>query len=124
DLQAARERRAQADAQAASGSPSPASAEQATTAGVSPTEDTLETPLDVDTPLEAYLFDDPATPASPAERTPTATPSESAPTTEPQIAPEPEAESQPATKPRRSSRRKRASVPSWDEIMFGGGKSE
>ncbi|MER6941949.1 septation protein SepH, partial [Nocardioides sp. NPDC000441] len=33
-----------------------------------------------------------------------------------------EAQQKPAKKS--SARRKRASVPSWDEIMFGGGKSE
>ena len=37
--------------------------------------------------------------------------------------PEPEAEAEPARKPARKSRG-RASVPSWDEIMFGGGKQE
>jgi hypothetical protein len=36
--------------------------------------------------------------------------------------PEPAAEEEPARKP--AKKRGRASVPSWDEIMFGGGKGE
>ncbi|MGN6576563.1 MAG: septation protein SepH [Nocardioides sp.] len=45
--------------------------------------------------------------------------------TEPEPAPEPapEAEPEPVRKPARKNRG-RASVPSWDEIMFGGGKQE
>ena len=38
--------------------------------------------------------------------------------------PEPAAEEQPQPEPRRKGRRGRASVPSWDEIMFGGGKGD
>ena len=41
---------------------------------------------------------------------------------EPEPEPEPAAEEQP--QPRRKGRRGRASVPSWDEIMFGGGKGD
>jgi hypothetical protein len=40
---------------------------------------------------------------------------------EPEPEPEPAAEEQ---QPRRKGRRGRASVPSWDEIMFGGGKAD
>jgi hypothetical protein len=43
--------------------------------------------------------------------------------TEPEPAEEPEPEPEPARKPARKGRG-RASVPSWDEIMFGGGKQE
>ncbi|MDP3890419.1 septation protein SepH [Nocardioides sp.] len=47
---------------------------------------------------------------------------------EPEPAPEPEPSSDPAAEEpparRPSKKRGRASVPSWDEIMFGGGKSE
>ena len=78
-------------------------------------EDTVETPLEVDTPVEAYLFDDPVAPARRDEQQPAAEQADS--TQEP-------ATEEPPAKPRRTSRRKRASVPSWDEIMFGGGKSE
>ncbi|MFC4784743.1 septation protein SepH [Nocardioides sp. MAHUQ-72] len=42
---------------------------------------------------------------------------------QPEAEPEPAAEEAPARRPVRKSRG-RASVPSWDEIMFGGGKSE
>jgi len=52
-------------------------------------------PLDVEMPLEAFLEPDPEP--------------------EPKQAPEPVAE-----KPKSSRRKGRASVPSWDEIMFGG----
>lgn len=44
-----------------------------------------------------------------------------------EASPEPAPEEQPAAKteaPRKSSRKRRASVPSWDEIMFGGGSGE
>ena len=42
---------------------------------------------------------------------------------EPEPEPEPAAEEEPA--PRKAAKRKgRASVPSWDEIMFGGGKND
>ena len=43
---------------------------------------------------------------------------------EPEPEPEPAAEEQPQPEPRRKGRRGRASVPSWDEIMFGGGKGD
>lgn len=42
---------------------------------------------------------------------------------EPAPEPEPAAEEEPAP-PKRPRKRGRASVPSWDEIMFGGGKSD
>ncbi len=58
---------------------------------------------------------------APAVETPAAeTPAAEA---EPEPAPEPEPEPEPVRKPARKSRG-RASVPSWDEIMFGGGKQE
>ncbi|WP_457208173.1 septation protein SepH [Nocardioides sp. P5_C9_2] len=66
----------------------------------------------VDQPLEAFLDDpapDPAAPAAPEE---------------PEQADQPAAEEErPARRPARKGRG-RASVPSWDEIMFGGGKSD
>jgi hypothetical protein len=66
-------------------------------------------------PVEAYLFDAPAPAAKPVEKTEPAAPvaEEQA---EAEKAPEPET---PARRPS-SKRRGRASVPSWDEIMFGG----
>ena len=38
--------------------------------------------------------------------------------------PEPAAEAPAEPKPRPAKKRGRASVPSWDEIMFGGGKGD
>lgn len=94
----------------------------ASSAEVGPTEPT-ETPL-VDMPVEAYLFDTPAkAPEAPApQRAEPAEPHESAAPAEPEAeqAPEPAPEA-PA---RRTKRKGRASVPSWDEIMFGGGPSK
>jgi hypothetical protein len=59
-------------------------------------------------------------PAAPTAPTAPAAPADEA---EPERTPEPEAEpEQPARKSARKGRR--ASVPSWDEIMFGGGKQE
>ncbi|SED04758.1 Protein of unknown function [Nocardioides exalbidus] len=76
---------------------------------VSATETTMEltgADLGTEQPVEAYLDDDAAAePAAPAE-------AEQEPATE---APEPR---------RPAKKRGRASVPSWDEIMFGGGPSE
>ena len=66
-------------------------------------------------PVEAYLDDDrptaetPAVPAEPAEPVPDEDTAEVA------------ADEQP---PKPARKRGRASVPSWDEIMFGGGKSD
>jgi len=143
DLQAARERRLQVPA--AGDVPTPPTAPPPTAAppttpppaqppsepAASAFEDTVETPLEADTPVEAYLFDDPVAPSTQERKR---TPRGPAPSSDSDSSdssggsvPEPsaaeEAPAQPA-KPRRTSRRKRASVPSWDEIMFGGGKSE
>lgn len=72
--------------------------------------------LPIDEPLEAFLPAAPVTPAAPQPQTeeeaPAATEQEPAP------APEPPARRTPAKK------RGRASVPSWDEIMFGGGSGD
>jgi hypothetical protein len=139
DLEAARLRRLQPVESAA---PAPAPVEPE--AGpepvdeVSATEQTVETPL-VDMPVEAYLFDTPEAPArapqtdeatagEPAARTAATEPEQAA---EPAVeaAPQrPEAESAPEPTPeapvRRTKRKGRASVPSWDEIMFGGGPAK
>ncbi|RYU11960.1 septation protein SepH [Nocardioides iriomotensis] len=42
----------------------------------------------------------------------------------PEPEPEPEAEEEQPAEPKKKGRRGRASVPSWDEIMFGGGKGD
>ena len=68
-----------------------------------------ESPLGAEQPVEAYLDD---TPASDDEPTPGAS-------TKPDEVP---AAAEPPAKP--AKKRGRASVPSWDEIMFGGGKSD
>jgi hypothetical protein len=81
----------------------------------SPEETTMElsdTGLGAEQPVEAYLDERDATTDEP----------------EPEPQPEPEAEQvaeAPAEpKPRPAKKRGRASVPSWDEIMFGGGKGD
>jgi hypothetical protein len=43
---------------------------------------------------------------------------------EPEPEPQPQTEDEPGTPRRTSKKNRRASVPSWDEIMFGGGKRE
>jgi hypothetical protein len=78
-----------------------------------PAETTLE--LSVDQPLEAFLDEAPDTGTTGQE--PSGRPDPAA--AEPE---QPAAEEQPAKRPAR--RRGRASVPSWDEIMFGGGKGD
>lgn len=109
DLEAARQRRLQPVEQ----QPAPADEPEPEPLPAAENEPTVETPL-VDTPVEAYLFDEPgsapATPAAEAARE------------DSKAAPAPEVE-QPAA-PRRTKRKGRASVPSWDEIMFGGGRSD
>jgi hypothetical protein len=110
DLEAARQRRLKpVEPQAAQ---APADEPEPEPLPAAENEPTVETPL-VDMPVEAYLFDEPgsaaAGPAAPAASEGEAT-----------VAPEPE---QPAA-PRRTKRKGRASVPSWDEIMFGGGRSD
>lgn len=82
--------------------------------------------VDVDTPLEAFLGDEAPT----GKQAPVPAEPELEPTVVEPAATEAAADSEqpdegqqkPAKKS--SARRKRASVPSWDEIMFGGGKSE
>jgi hypothetical protein len=73
--------------------------------------------LPLDEPLEAFLPETPVTPAAPQPAPAEDTPAASA---EPEKAPaaEPPARRTPAKK------RGRASVPSWDEIMFGGGSGD
>jgi hypothetical protein len=66
-------------------------------------------------PVEAYLDDEPPTRENPAVRDESV--EEAEPTSEPVAEEEPPA--------RKTAKRKgRASVPSWDEIMFGGGKND
>ncbi|MEP9380786.1 septation protein SepH [Nocardioides sp. KR10-350] len=116
DLEVARQRRQQVPSPPPPASPATAPSEGRASGAVPPAAapaadvSPVETPLEIDTPVEAYLFDDPV-----ADRK---QPEQAAPAEE-SVAEEPA-----AAKPRRTSRRKRASVPSWDEIMFGGGKSE
>ena len=70
--------------------------------------------LGAEQPLEAYLDDEPPTREQPAVRD---EPAAEADPTEPEVADEPPT--------RRAAKKKgRASVPSWDEIMFGGGKND
>ncbi|ANH40004.1 hypothetical protein I601_3598 [Nocardioides dokdonensis FR1436] len=67
---------------------------------------------------------EPESPESPGE--PVDEPDAPVARAEPEVQPEPEPEPAPEAPPRRPVRksRGRASVPSWDEIMFGGGKQE
>lgn len=98
---------------------------------VSATEQTVETPL-IDMPVEAYLFDTPSTKTSaPAPKSDE--PTEPRPVAEPEpVAESPSEQIDVASAPeetteapvRRTKRKGRASVPSWDEIMFGGGPSK
>ncbi len=85
----------------------------------SPAETTLdfgEAGLGTERSVESYLDDDPDEPASrPSARTAEATDQDHGPSDE-------AAEEPPAPKP--AKKRGRASVPSWDEIMFGGGKHD
>jgi len=80
----------------------------------------IEDALPLDEPLEAFLPEPPAPPAV----------TEPEPTDEPAAAPAAEEETRPAAAPEPPARRTpakkrgRASVPSWDEIMFGGGSSD
>ena len=85
----------------------------------------------VGTPVEAWLDPQPDPGTSPDEP---ATDQENAEEQHPSAEPEPEPEPEPASDaepasqepaPRRPAKQRgRASVPSWDEIMFGGGRSE
>lgn len=80
----------------------------------------------METPLEAFLGDESPTEKQepvPAEPEPMPEPMpEPAAVEAAEAEPAEEAPQKPAKKA--SSRRKRASVPSWDEIMFGGGKQD
>ncbi len=81
------------------------------------TDDTI--PLGGDQPLEMFLDDEPA----PEAPEPPAAEAEPAAADEEPHPHSPDEDEPPARRPVRKSRG-RASVPSWDEIMFGGGKSE
>jgi hypothetical protein len=76
--------------------------------------------LGAEAPVEAYL-DEPPTPDIPAARD-----DSPAADIDPHgdAVPEPEPEAQEPRIRRPAKKKGRASVPSWDEIMFGGGKSE
>nr|WP_281365469.1 septation protein SepH [Nocardioides panzhihuensis] len=130
DMLAARRRRAQSSTASAPAAP----AAPATPPPASPPAAAAKpAPVDVDTPLEAFLGDETPTEKQapvPAEPEPSAEPVAEPAPVEPTAAAETPAEDEPAEdatqKPAKksASRRKRASVPSWDEIMFGGGKPE
>ncbi|MCW2739530.1 septation protein SepH [Nocardioides sp.] len=66
-----------------------------------------ETSLGAEQPVEAYLDDTPAAGDDPEH-----------------AADEPEDEAPAEPRPKPAKKRGRASVPSWDEIMFGGGKND
>jgi hypothetical protein len=70
--------------------------------------------LGAEQPVEAYLDDS-------ASETPESSRAES---TETDERAEPQAEAPAEPKARPAKKRGRASVPSWDEIMFGGGKND
>jgi Protein of unknown function (DUF3071) len=72
--------------------------------------------LGAEQPLEAYLDDGPSTQETPAVL------EEQVAEQDPAAAEEPPAEEPPVRKA--AKRKGRASVPSWDEIMFGGGKND
>nr|WP_256206480.1 septation protein SepH [Nocardioides luteus] len=118
DMLAARRRRAKSPAAPATPPPAPKPVPAAKAAP--------SAPLDVDTPLEAFLGDESPTEKQapvPAEPEPVAEPAVVEPPAA-EVEPEPAEEAQPKPAKKSSARRKRASVPSWDEIMFGGGKQD
>ena len=80
-----------------------------------PEEDTLGS----EAPVEAFLDDSPAS-DDPEGREEAADAAADEPEPEPQPASDPAADEPPSRKPV-AKKRGRASVPSWDEIMFGGG---
>jgi len=88
--------------------------------GTSPAETTLdltEAGLGTEQPVEAYLAEDSTEAQDDAERdAPEADPAAAV---EAEVEPDPAAAEPPARRPARKARG-RASVPSWDEIMFGG----
>ncbi|MBC7279474.1 MAG: DUF3071 domain-containing protein [Nocardioides sp.] len=123
DMLAARRRRAQSSAPSAPAAPAaPASPPPA----APPAPAAKPAPVDVDTPLEAFLGDETPT----EKQAPVPAEPEPAPVEPTAAAADAPAEGEPGEdagqKPAKksASRRKRASVPSWDEIMFGGGKPE
>ncbi|WP_109506263.1 septation protein SepH [Nocardioides speluncae] len=71
----------------------------------------------VEQPVEAYLDDEPPAPRHDIAHAKAAPAAESAPA-------DADAEDEPQTRRPVRKNRGRASVPSWDEIMFGGGKSD
>jgi hypothetical protein len=77
--------------------------------------------LGAEQPVEAYLDDDRPTREQPAVKEEPPAEPEPAAEVEPEPEPEPADEEPPARRPKRKGR---ASVPSWDEIMFGGGKND
>ena len=78
--------------------------------------------LGADQPVEAYLEDERPTRETPAVEEPaSAQASESGPESRPES--EPAAEEEPPAR-KVSKKKGRASVPSWDEIMFGGSSGE
>lgn len=77
--------------------------------------------LGSEAPVEAYLDDDAPTREQPAVTDSPAEPPAAAAEPEPEPTAEPAAE-EPAARPAR--KKGRSSVPSWDEIMFGGGKTD
>jgi hypothetical protein len=89
-------------------------------------DEPVEDVLPLDEPLEAFLPEAPAAPAVPAPPAAPAAPAAE----EPAAAPAADEKPQPAPAPEPPARRTpakkrgRASVPSWDEIMFGGGSSD
>ena len=126
DLEAARLRRLQPieEAPAAVTQPEVTRTESAPVeaSDVSASEPTVElrptSAQPVDTPVEAYLFDTPV--EKPVEKpAPKVQPEQAAEAPAETVAEEPE-QKQPEAPRRTSKRRGRASVPSWDEIMFGG----
>ena len=79
--------------------------------------------LGAEQPLEAYLDEEPPTQEQTAVRDEPALPPEPAAAEADEPTPEPVVEQEQST--RRAAKKKgRASVPSWDEIMFGGGKND
>ena len=91
-----------------------------------PVEEPLDQVLPIDEPVELFLPETPVTPAAPqpdgdapaAPAADTRAEAKAEAEPEPTTAPEPPARRTPAKK------RGRASVPSWDEIMFGGGSGD
>ncbi|MFE4001186.1 septation protein SepH [Nocardioides sp. YIM B13467] len=134
DMLAARRRRAQSSTPAspaaqAPAAPAPAPAPVTPPPAPQPVKEAKPAKtaqVDVDTPLEAFLGDETPT----GKQAPVPAEPELEPTVvEPAAAdapadPEQSEEAEPKPAKKSSARRKRASVPSWDEIMFGGGKSE